>query len=1163
MEALSTMTTRAKRLSTPLLAPPRWAKQALPRRLARIILGLTLLALLLSALLLPFNASAQGQAQRYASRQAGPISVAGASGEQVWLSSAEGLPAELSTIITLRLKGATLEQALKRIAEEADLELIYGSEKVSVREKVSLSAEQVTAREALRRVLRGTGLWLMKLAGGQLVVVDQAEDAALEKISLEAIQLSKVDVPARLQPAGRLTGTISGTVTDSASGEPLPGVNVVIAGTQQGAATVADGTYQIPGVEAGTYTVRASFVGYGEEAEEGVEVTDGETTTVNFALQPEAQGLDEVVVVGYGTQERERITSSVSSVQADDFVQGSVRDAASLLEGKVAGLNITNPGGNPTSNSEISLRGISSLLGSSDPLVLIDGVPGDLRSVAPQMIASVSVLKSGSAAAIYGSRASNGVILIETKNYQGEQIAIQYEAYVSNDRISRKPDFLDASDYERLISEGYEFTDYGYNTNWQDQVLRQPISYMHDLTLSGGTGNTGYIASLNYEDAQGIFRRSYNEEATGRISIDHSMFEDRLQANLNLIGRSQSYWNGFEDSYWRQALIRNPTDRVTTDEGIWQERNISNYYNPVGLIEESNGKDQVREFRFNGSVTWNLIETANIKLTGSHTNETLMSGYAETQEHISTRVQGENGYASRETSSETDQLLELTGTYEDIIKNHSFNLLGGYSYQRVAFEGFYANNTQFPTDLFGYDALETGNALRAGEANMGSDQSSFKVISFFSRLNYSWNDRYILMGSLRYEGSSKFGADRKWGLFPGLSAGWRISEESFMEDVSFVDDLKLRAGYGVTGNAPTDPYQSLTSYAYGDRFLYQGEYVQGISPTRNPNPDLHWERKEEVNLGIDVSMLDERLSGSIDVYRRKTEDMLWNYNVPVPPYLYESIIANVGAMRNRGLEVALEYDVYQNEDFNWTTSANYSTNSNRLLSLSNELFETTNNYFDTGSAGDPIQMSTHRVEVGKSIGNFYGYEAVDIDENGEWIILGSNGERMPIGEATLDEQRYLGNGIPSHHLSWNHSGRYRNFDFQINMRGAFGFQILNFTRMHHENPTVVGENVLEEAYDAVYGKQQLAYPLTYVSHYLESGDYWKIGSVTLGYTLGLDRLGPISDARVYLSGRNLYTFTGYQGIDPEVSSAGLTPGNDRRLKYPSTRTYTLGINLSF
>jgi hypothetical protein len=387
-----------------------------------------------------------------------------------------------------------------------------------------------------------------------------------------------------------------------------------------------------------------------------------------------------------------------------------------------------------------------------------------------------------------------------------------------------------------------------------------------------------------------------------------------------------------------------------------------------------------------------------------------------------------------------------------------------------------------------------------------------------------------------------------------------------MDGVDWVSDLKLRGGYGVTGIAPNNSYLSLTSYRFGSRFLYNNEWVQGISPSRNPNPDLRWERKDEINLGIDYSLFDYRLSGSLDVYQRDTRDMLYNYSVPVPPYLFGSMLANVGHMQNKGIEAMLSYDVINSENFRWTSSANWSTNRNQLVSLSNEAFQTAD-FFYAGGTGEPIQQSTHRIDVGGPIGNFFGYKSVDIDDNGEWIVMSKEGERIPIADVHEDDRQVLGNGIPKQYAAWNNTAEYKNFDLSVNMRGAFGFQILNFQRMYYENPTILQYNMLRSALDPVYGKRTVDYDLAYVSYYVENGDYWKVDNATLGYTFGDTALGAtsgvLSGARIYISGNNLLTLTGYKGMDPEVNTNGLTPGSDQRDKYPTTRMFTAGIRLSF
>jgi len=491
------------------------------------------------------------------------------------------------------------------------------------------------------------------------------------------------------------------------------------------------------------------------------------------------------------------------------------------------------------------------------------------------------------------------------------------------------------------------------------------------------------------------------------------------------------------------------------------------------------------------------------------------------------------------------------------------SLMGGYSYQNNIYEGFYMTNWDFPTDFYSYNRMQSGDALSRGEATMNSSKSENSLIAFFARASYNFDDKYLVMASLRQEGSTKFGANHKWGTFPALSVGWRISRESFMEELDFISDLKLRAGFGITGTAPGSSYLSLISLNYGTRFLSNGVWIQGIEPNRNSNPDLRWETKEEINIGLDFGLLNGRISGTIDVYRRRTNDMLWDYQVPTPPYLYSTITSNVGVMDNRGLEALLQGTPVKGTNLSWTTGLTYSTNRNKLVSLSNEQFQTTNDFFYSGHTGEPIQQTTHIVKIGDQIGNFYGWKSVDITDAGIWIIENKDGENIPITASTQDDRKVLGNGLPKHYLGWNNSVRYKNFDLEVNMRGAFGFQILNFQRMYYENPRIFQYNMLETAFDNVYGKARLNSDLAYVSYYIEDGDYWKIDNVTFGYTLNLKNQNVIKNARIYASGLNLYTLTGYKGIDPEVNRIGLNPGNDERDKYPTTRTFTLGVNVTF
>jgi TonB-linked SusC/RagA family outer membrane protein len=968
------------------------------------------------------------------------------------------------------------------------------------------------------------------------------------------------------------TGTVTGAVVDRSTMQPLAGAQVNIPGTPVGQLANAQGRFLLLNVPVGQVTVRVQLIGYGSE-ERTVTVNPGTAAVADFQLQAQAVELGELIVVGYGQQRREDITGAVAKVDVTDFVDAPAVDAASLVAGKIAGLVVNTTSGDPTRGTEISLRGIGTLEASAQPLIIVDGVPGSLETVAPQDIQSIDILKDASAAAVYGSRAANGVVFITTKKYDGGAATIRYDGYTSVQSLYRQPDFLNAADVRRLAAEGFStpagntFEDLGYATDWQASVMRDnPIAYNHNVTIMGGDGATNYTASLNYEYDEGLFQRSDNKEVTGRVNIGHSMYDGKLKADVNMVSRFQNEFTGVNFDYlWRQALIRNPTDRIYQDDGSWQTRGTYFYTNPVQMLDTYGGDAETRDLRLHGTLTFRPLPEFSLAIMGGTERDEFMRGRFRTLDNPD--VPGIN-WADRDADSNVSQILNITGTYQNTFGANQITFLGGYEYWDRVHDQFGADNERFPTDLFGYSNLNAGAGLQQGLAGLGSAKWSYKTIGFFGRLNWDWNNRFLAMASLRYEGDSRFGDDHQWGVFPGVQLGWRLSEEGFLQDVEAINDLKVRAGFGVTGIAPRDPYLSLTTYQYQGRYPVGGSWVQGLVPGQNPNPDLRWEKKEELNIGADVSLFDYRLSGTLDYYQRDTRDMLYNYDVPVPPFLYDQILANVGHMRNKGLEASLTYDVVRSADFRWRTNANWSTNKNTLLSLSNDVYETSDCFYP-GYTGEPIQTSTHRLCIGGPIGEFYGFESVDINADGEWMVLDSAGTGpIPYSEAGSNDRRILGNGVPKHYAAWNNSMQWKKFDLNVNMRGAFGFKILNFGRLYYENLNNTQYNMLHSAFDPVYGKSILDYPLVYVSYYVENGNYWKVDNATLGYTLDSDMLpgflGNVAEsARLYIAGRNLLTLTGYKGLDPEVRATGLDPGVDHRDQYPTVRTFTIGMNLVF
>jgi TonB-linked SusC/RagA family outer membrane protein len=962
--------------------------------------------------------------------------------------------------------------------------------------------------------------------------------------------------------------SIQGTVIEKSTNEAIPGASVQIQGTTVGTVTDLDGQFTL-NVATEDPVLVVSFIGFATQ-----EIPVGNRSNFTVYLESELSNLQEVVVVGYGTQKRERITTAVETVGSEEFVKGAVNDAGQLLRGKVAGLNVITPDGNPTATSQINLRGITTLMASSAPLVLINGVPGALNTVAPEDIESISVLKDGSAAAIYGTRGTNGVILITTKQVTGDMPAtVELNTYFTTQKMTKKLDFMDAGQYRELVAQGKPGAmDYGHETNWLDQVTQNPLSQVYNVSVKGGNRNTNYIASINYRDVDGIIKKSNNKMLYPRLEVNHSMFDERVKLNANISGYEQKFFSGsdggsYRGDVYRNGLTYNPTDRLRNDEGGWIERpEKTDYMNPVALLEETVGMNQNSNLRTYGTLTVYPTDDITFSVLGSRDILNSVRGYYETKNHYSTVRNGRNGYASRGTSKSQEDLLEATLQYDKTFSNnHDFNALAGYSWRENRYENYWMQNWDFPTDDFSYNNIGAGLAMRRGEAPINSSQQLSKLVGYFFRVNYSYQDKYLLMASIRHEGSSKFGTDHKWGSFPAISAGWNIKNEAFLQNNATLSSLKLRAGFGVTGTEPTNPYMSLNRLNFNTYTYMNGAWIQVVNPSSNANPALRWEKKEELNIGLDFGLFDERVSGAVDVYQRTTKDLLMDYPVPTPPYLFNTITANAASMENKGIEAQVNFDAVRTKDFSWTTSVLFSANQNKLLSLSDKNFQLASGYFDAGETGEPIQQRTHRVQVGQPIGNYYGFKSVDIDDNGYWIIEGKNGEIKPIADQQADDKQILGNGLPKSYLSWNNTLAYKNFDLNITMRGAFGFQILNMNEMFYNAPVMLTRgNLLATAYDNVYGKRPLAddQSLQYVSYYLEQGDYWKVDNVTLGYNLELNNKY-LKHLRLYASGNNLLILTKYNGIDPEVNIGGLAPGIDDKNRYPSTTSYTVGAFFTF
>ena len=977
--------------------------------------------------------------------------------------------------------------------------------------------------------------------------------------------------------------TVRGTVTDAA-GEPVIGAGVVELGTTNGVVTDADGRYTIS-VRNASSVLQFSCIGY-----ETVEETVGNRTVIDVVLQEAISFLQEAVAIGYGTQKKADVTSSVQSVKSDEFIQGAVIDAGQLIQGKVAGLQITISSGDPTTSSSVMLRGTSSLYGSSAPLVLVDGIPGSLSTVAPEDIESIDVLKDGSATAIYGTRGTNGVIIITTRNAKREMPAtVEYSGYVTASQWLKRPDFMSADDVLARRAEGWSFQ--GANgqlanetkTDWLSEISQVGISQNHNLSVRGGGAHSFYTANVTYNDNEGTIKNTGRTNIQARALVSQYFLNDMLKVSAEVMANETNRKSRFDAAYaYRQACIQGPLQPIYDEDGSYMLRDIYLYANPMSIINEQLGMYRNRNVRFNGTAEFKPVDPLTFKLMYVRKGQSAIGGYYNTRQDESTTKSARNGQAGRNASDYTANMLELSANYVGDFGNHHMTAVAGYSYEDGYNESFSASNWNFPNDGYLWNALEKGNGLKDGTASMSSYKSMSKLIGLFGRVTYNYGDRYLLMASLRVDGSSKFGANHQWGYFPGISAGWRINNEEFLKGVRWLNNLKLRAGFGITGIDISSPYQSLASIDYEGNYMYNGTWIQPIVPTRNDNPELHWEKKYEYNVGLDFSVFDERLNGSVDVYRRDTKDGLYYYSVPTPPYYYGSIMANVAQIRNEGVEVLLNAIPVRTRNFEWSSQVSFSHNRNELLSISNDQFQSTNDYFDTGYTGEPIQKTTHQVKVGQPIGNFFNLRSVGLDAGGKWVVerLRRDAEGNVVSkyyglasDAGYTDWQVLGNGVPDIFLNFNNTFRWKGFDLNVTMRGAFGFQILNFQKMFYGNPNIL-YNTLNCAFDyfdvvdARTGektgeKVQIGDTQRIVSYYIEDGDYWKIDNITLGYTHNFKKNDYIKSLRVYSSVHNLATFTGYTGLDPEVPITGFDAGTDERDKYPTIRTLTFGVNITF
>lgn len=967
--------------------------------------------------------------------------------------------------------------------------------------------------------------------------------------------------------------SIKGTVTDP-SGEPLIGVSVTVPGTRIGAATDIDGNFSLEADSKGK--LKFSYIGYVtmEEAINGRNV-------INVVMKENSEVLDEVVVIGYGTMDKKELTSAISHVGEKDFLTVSSLDPSMMIQGKVPGVSITNTGaGDPNNQASIQIRGVSSRSAGLGPLIVIDGVPGgNLTNINPNDIASFDILKDGAASAIYGTRGSNGVILVTTKKGSKDgNTHTSYSGTFAWDKVVKELDMMSAQDYRDVrLGWGDRGVDLGGNLDWLDAVSRTGFTMQHTLTVSGGNERSNYRVSADYRDANGVDLRSNREEYGARASVMHTTKGGLFTINLNvaprIIYRDNADWGVF-----RNAIEANPTTPLMDPE------NPNLYYNfqgqvvgsnPVELQKLEKNHSDTKLLDWDGTLKLNLLPLLAKDGTSNHNLSTQIMfadhQYSNNDSWFRPSTStlaingGYDGEASRAYSKERQYVVEwLTNYNTRIADKHNIKAMVGYSYQYSQYQGFSAWNKDFPNDGLGADNIGSGElAKEEGEVLMSSYKNDAKLISFFGRVSYDFEGKYLFTASLRHEGSSKFGANHKWGDFPAVSAGWRISQESFMKDIEWINDLKIRADYGVTGNQDFGSYNSLSTMTGFGYYFYNGKYYQVWGPAKNVNPDLRWEKGKNWNIGLDFSLFNNRFYGSLNYFNRRQQDLLGNYKVSVPPYLFDETFVNVGTMKNTGFEFDLSFNAVNTKDFSYNFNVIGTVMSNKFVDFSNSEYVGQDFYNMCGTEDPYPYYNLQRIEKGKSLGNFYMWKYAGITNGGEWLVYDKDGDIIRASQATDEDRQVVGNGMPKFTMSTSHNFRYKNFDLALFFRGAFGFDLFNIHDFYYGTRNFTG-NVLKKAYGKNFDINPDANPVV-SDYFLERGDYFKLDMLTLGYTLPTPKCRFLDRLRVYGTVKNVFTITKFSGVDPSTYQVnGLTPGGQgSRTYYPSTRQFIVGLQLDF
>ena len=990
---------------------------------------------------------------------------------------------------------------------------------------------------------------------------------------------------------------VTGKVTDAKDGSPLPGVSIVGKGTTAGTVTDVNGSFRLS-VPSSVTTITVSFIGYNKK---DVALTGA---PLNITLDAANTSLNEVLVVGYGTVRKKDATGAVVKVNAADFVQGVTTNPLQQLQGKASGVVITSTDGDPNGGPVVRIRGTVSLSGGNDPLYVIDGVAdADIRSVSPNDIESFDILKDASAAAIYGSRAAGGVILVTTKSGKAGKSQVTFNTYVASESPEKLPSFMNRTQYLSAYQSFYGHSmptgttttsDQGANTNWFKELTRTAFTNNDNLALSGGTEKAHYRGSITYTDQNGIVLNSGRKDINGRFNFDQKTLDDKLLITLNVSG-SQTNFNTIDRNTFLNAAavpsVLSAFDPV--NPGHYQYINNTQENNPIPQLL----------YVTNKGVTDRI--TGNLRLDYTLAKGLTLSPYANASRGIGTSlifyppanayspvgglfnaVGDQFGYTPQLSGhgdvdkGETDYTNTTYGAtinYKATFGKSRLNVLGGFEHTTEAYSWFRVGAHNF-LDI-NQPEISLGQANNISVGDIGSASAQYTLKSFLGRAEYNFNDKYNLTANVRYDWSGKLGIDNQSGVFPSVGLGWTISNEDFMKGVQWLSSLKLRGSYGSVGDQGgiTD-YNSQFLFGPNGRLYYDGAsgtFLPAAFSVENQNSALRWEVVTGADIAADFSLFNGKLNGSFDWYNKKTNHLLYTYTVPTGgQYFVPFILANVGSMSNKGIEFNLNYKAVNNGGFTWTPSINFGLNRNKIDNLSGKFNNTTFNVTQTnvGSTGGlGISGAISQIgylKVGYPIGTLLlpAYAGLDAQGNQLFWHYAADGTRTAVSD--VSKLNYADDGSskdrkfyttdPKFTYAINNTFTYKQFDLNIFMRGQYGSHGFNESYMDYTSLAKLGTyGVLADA--TKYGIKSSSEPSTY---WLQGTSFLKLQSVNMGYSFNIRDNKYVDKLHVYIAGNNLYTFTSYKGVDPELTTAGGQTGIDTRVLYPRARQLSFGINLT-